>query len=108
MSDFRVLILILVMAAVTIAIRFLPFILFKGKETPEYIGYLGKVLPYSIIAMLVVYCVKDVSVTNKPYGVPELLGILIVAILHIWRRNTLLSIVVGTVCYMLLKQLVFV
>lgn len=108
MSDFRVLILILVMAAVTVAIRFLPFILFKGKETPEYIGYLGKVLPYSIIAMLVVYCVKDVSVTNKPYGVPELLGVLIVAILHIWRRNTLLSIVVGTVCYMLLKQFVFV
>lgn len=108
MSDFRVLILILVMAAVTVAIRFLPFILFKGKETPEYIGYLGRVLPYSIIAMLVVYCVKDVSVTNKPYGVPELLGVLIVAILHIWRRNTLLSIVVGTVCYMLLKQFVFV
>ena len=108
MSDFRVLILILVMAAVTVAIRFLPFILFKGKETPEYIGYLGKVLPYSIIAMLVVYCVKDVSVTNKPYGVPELLGVLIVAILHIWRRNTLLSIAVGTVCYMLLKQFVFV
>lgn len=107
MSDSRVLILIAVMALVTMAIRFIPFILFNGKETPEYINYLGKYLPYSVMAMLVVYCLKDVSVTSKPYGIPELIGVLVVAGLHIWKRNTLLSIVAGTVIYMVLKQLVF-
>ena len=107
MSDSRVLILIAVMALVTMAIRFIPFILFNGKETPEYINYLGKYLPYSVMAMLVVYCLKDVSVTSKPYGIPELIGVLVVAGLHIWKRNTLLSIVTGTVIYMVLKQLVF-
>lgn len=107
MSDSRVLILIAVMALVTMAIRFIPFILFNGKETPEYINYLGKYLPYSVMAMLVVYCLKDVSVTSKPYGIPELMGVLVVAGLHIWKRNTLLSIVAGTVIYMVLKQLVF-
>ena len=108
MSDFRVLILIMVMALVTMAIRFLPFIVFNGRKTPEYIEYLGKYLPYSIIAMLVVYCLKGVSVLNKPYGAPEFIAAGIVALLHIWKRNTLLSIVAGTVCYMLLRQLVFV
>lgn len=108
MSDFRVLILIMVMSLVTMAIRFLPFIVFNGRKTPEYIEYLGKYLPYSIIAMLVVYCLKGVSVLNKPYGAPEFIAVGIVALLHIWKRNTLLSIVAGTVCYMLLRQLVFV
>lgn len=108
MSDFRVIILILVMAGVTMAIRFLPFVVFKGKETPEYIGFLGKHLPYAIIAMLVLYCVKDVSVVKKPYGLPELIGVIVVAGLHAFKRNTLLSIVAGTVVYMLLKQMVFV
>ncbi|MDO4966665.1 MAG: AzlD domain-containing protein [Lachnospiraceae bacterium] len=108
MSDIRVLTLIIVMALVTMMIRFLPFFIFKGNSTPKFISYLGKYLPYSIMAMLVVYCVKDVSVTNKPYGIPELIAIGVVAILHIVKRNTLLSIVCGTVCYMLLKQLVFI
>lgn len=108
MSDFRVLILIMVMSLVTMAIRFLPFIVFNGRKTPEYIEYLGKYLPYSIIAMLVVYCLKGVSVLNEPYGAPEFIAVGIVALLHIWKRNTLLSIVAGTVCYMLLRQLVFV
>lgn len=108
MSDIRVLTLIIVMALVTMMIRFLPFFIFNGNSTPKFISYLGKYLPYSIMAMLVVYCVKDVSVTNKPYGIPELIAIGVVAILHIVKRNTLLSIVCGTVCYMLLKQLVFI
>ena len=107
MSDIRVLILIAVMALVTMAIRFAPFVIFNGKETPEYINYLGKFLPYSIIAMLVVYCLKSVSVLDKPYGFPEFIGVIIVALLHIWKRNTLLSIVAGTVLYMILKQFVF-
>ena len=103
----RVIILIAIMAIVTILLRVLPFVIFNGKETPEYISFLGKYLPYSIIAMLVVYCVKDVSVFSGSHGIPELIAIAVVAGLHIWKRNTLLSIVAGTICYMLLTQLVF-
>ena len=108
MSDLRVLILIVTMSLVTIAIRFAPFLLFKGRKTPEFINYLGKVLPYSIIAMLVVYCVKGVSLINKPHGLPEIIAISAVAGLHIWKRNTLISIVLGTIIYMILKQIVFI
>lgn len=108
MSDSRVFILIVTMALVTIAIRYAPFLLFKGKQTPVFINYLGKVLPYSIIAMLVVYCVKGVSLINKPHGLPEIIAILAVAGLHIWKRNTLISIVLGTVIYMILKQIIFI
>ena len=108
MTDLRVLILILVMAAVTIILRALPFIVLNGKETPEYITYLGKYLPYSIIAMLVVYCVKGVSLVKGSHSIPELIAIAVVAMLHVWKRNTLLSIVTGTILYMVLKQLVFV
>ena len=108
MTDLRVLILILVMAAVTIVLRALPFIVLNGKETPEFITYLGKYLPYSIIAMLVVYCVKGVSLVKGSHGIPELIAIAAVAMLHVWKRNTLLSIVTGTILYMVLKQLVFV
>ena len=100
--------LVVVIALVTAATRFLPFLIFRGKgSTPKLITYLGKVLPFAIIGMLVVYCLKDVQVLSWPHGIPELIGIAIVAALHIWRRNTLLSIGVGTVCYMLLVQLVF-
>ena len=100
--------LVVVIALVTAATRFLPFMIFRGKNpTPKLITYLGKVLPFAIIGMLVVYCLKDVQVLSWPHGIPELIGIAIVAALHIWRRNTLLSIGVGTVCYMLLVQLVF-
>ena len=105
--ELRVIILIAIMAIVTILLRVLPFVIFNGKETPEYISFLGKYLPYSIIAMLVVYCVKDVSVFSGSHGIPELIAIAVVAGLHIWKRNTLLSIVAGTICYMLLTQLVF-
>lgn len=107
MSDYRVLLLIAVMALVTMAIRFAPFIIFNGKKTPVYIEYLGKYLPYSIIGMLVVYCLKGISMVNKPYGAPEFIAVAVTALLHIWKRNTLISIVAGTVCYMLLRQLVF-
>jgi len=105
--DINAIVLIVIMAAVTILIRVSPFIIFNGKETPEYITFLGKYLPYSIIAMLIVYCVKDVSIFEGAHGLPELIAILAVALLHIWKRNTLLSIVAGTVLYMLLTQFVF-
>ena len=100
--------MVIVIAIATAATRFLPFLIFGGKkEPPKIITYLGKVLPCAIMGMLVVYCMKDVTVLSYPYGIPELLGCLVVAGLHIWKRNTLLSIGVGTVSYMLLVQLVF-
>lgn len=93
----------------TIITRFLPFMLFPAsKPTPKYIQYLGKVLPFSVIGLLVVYCLKGVSLTAAPFGAPEGIAVLGVALLHIWKRNTLLSIAGGTILYMLLIQLVFV
>ena len=100
--------IIVVAAVVTAATRFLPFLIFgNGKKTPDIILYLGKVLPYAIMGMLVVYCFKDVAFLAYPYGIPEILGCLAVAVLQLWKRNSLLSIGVGTVFYMLLVQLVF-
>ena len=100
--------LIAVVALVTALLRFLPFLIFgENRQTPPVIAYLGKVLPFATMGMLVVYCLKEVHFTASPFGVPELLGCLTVAGLHIWKRNTLLSIGGGTVFYMLLVQLVF-
>ena len=99
-------VLIAVMAIVTMLLRFLPFIIFT-KNTPEYISYLGKVLPAALIGMLVIYCLKDVSVVDAPHGLPELIAALAVVGLQVWKRNSLLSIFAGTVVYMLLVQLVF-
>ena len=100
--------IIVVASLVTILTRFLPFLIFRGdRKIPDIIVYLGKVLPYAIMGMLVVYCLKDISFLSAPYGIPELLGCMAVALLHIWKRNTLLSIGGGTALYMLLVQLVF-
>ena len=100
--------LVAVVALVTVALRFLPFLIFgEDRKTPPVIAYLGKVLPYAIMGMLVVYCLKDVRLTAAPFGIPELIGCAIVAGLHVWKRNTLLSIGAGTLVYMLLVQLVF-
>lgn len=100
--------LIVVMTLVTMATRFLPFLIFgEHRKTPELILYLGKVLPCAVMGMLVVYCLKDVTFLQAPFGLPELIGIAVVALLHLWKRNSLLSIGVGTVVYMLLVQLVF-
>ena len=98
-------VLISVMSAVTILIRFLPFLVFRNK-TPRYISYLGKVLPQAIIGMLVVYCLKDVSVSVRPYGLPELIAVAVVAAVQIWKRSSLVSILSGTVVYMVLTQTV--
>ena len=100
--------LIAVIALVTAGLRFLPFLIFgEGRKTPPIILHLGKVLPFAIMGMLVVYCLKDVSLTAAPFGIPEAIGVAVVALLHIWKRNTLLSIGGGTVCYMLLVQFLF-
>lgn len=93
----------------TMLTRFLPFMIFGNKrETPKYIKYLGRVLPGAIFAMLVVYCLRNVSVMQYSYGLPELIAIAVTIGLHLWKRQMLLSIAGGTVCYMLLIQLVFV
>ena len=93
---------------VTIATRFLPFLIFcEKRKTPPIIEYLGTVLPCAIMGMLVVYCLKDVSFVKNPFGIPELIACAVVAALHVWKRNSLLSIGGGTVCYMLLVQLIF-
>ena len=103
------LILIAVMAAVTAFVRFSPFILFpEGRKRPRVITYLGTVLPYAVIGMLVVYCLKGVSWVSAPHGIPELLSVAVVAALHHWTGNVLLSIAGGTVLYMVLVQMVFV
>ncbi len=108
MPDLHAAFLIAVMALVTMALRFLPFLIFgEHRQTPLLIAYLGKVLPYAIMGMLVVYCLKDVSFLSAPFGIPEIIGCAVVAGLHVWKRNTLLSIGGGTVCYMLLVQFVF-
>lgn len=98
--------LIGVMALVTALTRFLPFILFR-KNTPAYVSYLGRVLPTAIIGMLVVYCLKDVSLMRAPHGLPELIACACVVAVQVWRRNALISILSGTAVYMLLIRLVF-
>ncbi|MDD6024259.1 MAG: branched-chain amino acid transporter permease [Oscillospiraceae bacterium] len=100
--------IILVTAAVTAALRFLPFLAFPGgRKRPRIITYLGTVLPYGVMAMLVVYCLKNVSILASPHGIPELLGVAAVVVLHLWKKNTLLSIFGGTAFYMVLVQFVF-
>ena len=102
----RAAVLVTVMAAVTMLLRFLPFLVFR-KEPPAYITYLGKVLPPAIIGMLVIYCLKDVSLFARPFGLPELIAVAGVAAVQAWKRNSLISILTGTVLYMVLIRLVF-
>lgn len=100
-------ILIAIMAVVTMLTRFLPFVLFR-KKTPAYIAYLGDILPSAIIAMLVVYCLKDIQFQQAPFGAPEGIASLAVIVLQAWKHNAILSILTGTILYMLLVQLIFV
>lgn len=108
MNKLHSLLIVVIAALVTALTRFLPFWIFGGKrKTPEWILRLGTALPCAIMGMLVVYCLKDISFLSAPYGVPELLGCAAVVLLHVWKRNTLLSIGGGTLLYMLLLQFVF-
>jgi len=102
-------IMILAVALGTIITRFTPFILFpENKELPHNIKYLGKMLPPAMMGLLVVYCLKNVSIANEPHGIPELIAILAIVILHRLKSNVLLSIAGGTIIYMILVQMVFV
>ena len=100
---------IAVCTAATMLTRFLPFVVFSSKDQqpPEVVRYLGRVLPAAIFGMLIVYCLKSVTPFAGSRGIPEAIAVAVTAGLHLWRRNTLLSILAGTVCYMLLVQLVF-
>jgi Predicted branched-chain amino acid permeases (azaleucine resistance) len=100
---------IAVVAFITLCTRALPFLLFRNTESiPRFVTYLGGVLPYAIMGMLIVYCLKSVSVLTYPYGIPEFISVAAVVLLHRWKHNTLLSVGAGTALYMLLVQLVFV
>lgn len=108
MTELHAIATIAVTALITAGLRFLPFLIFgQNRETPAIITYLGQVLPFAIMGMLVVYCLKDVSFTSSPFGIPEAIGCAVVAGLHVWKRSTLLSIGGGTLVYMLLVQFVF-
>lgn len=99
---------IFIIVLATMLTRFLPFLVFPAdKPTPKYIQYLGKVLPSAVFGLLIIYCLKNVSIFSGSRGIPELISIALVIILHLWKRQMLLSIAGGTICYMLLVQLVF-
>lgn len=108
MTDLHTWGVIAIIALVTAALRFLPFVIFNdSKKTPEIIEKLGTILPFAIIGMLVVYCLKEISFTNVSGFLPMLIACFVVGALYIWKRNTLISIISGTICYMVLVQLIF-
>ena len=108
MTTTQHLILIGLIALTTMATRFLPFLLFPaGKDAPPVVRHLGDVLPGAIYSLLLVYCLKNVDIVSGSHGLPEALALAVTAGLHLWKRNMLISISGGTVCYMLLVQLVF-
>ena len=108
MTEYQLWLAVAVIALVTALTRFLPFLAFGGGKTPKIIEKLGGLLPYAIMGMLVVYCLKGISFTAGAGGfLPEIISVAVVCAIHVWRRNTLLSIISGTASYMLLVQLVF-
>lgn len=97
-----------IVALGTLLTRSLPFLLFpERKEIPKIMKYLSDVLPYTMIGILVIYCLKDLSFTTTSYGLPELISIAVIILLHLWKKNTLISIGVGTILYMFLVQKIF-
>ncbi len=105
----QILLTVLVIALTTLATRAIPFLLFPaGKEIPPFVSYLGTVLPFAVIGMLVVYCFKSVSFLTAPHGIPELIAAFFVVAVHRWKHNLLISIGGGTVLYMVLVQMVFI
>ncbi len=108
MTDLHTWLTIATISLVTVAIRFLPFIIFNGKrKTPRIVQKLSKILPCAVIGMLVVYCLKDISFANTAGYLPAIIASFVVGILYVWKRNTLISIICGTVGYMMLVQFIF-
>ena len=100
--------IIAVCALCTFLERAFPFLIFRGKEVPEIVRYLGRVLPMAVMATLVMYCLKGISFASVAGFAPPLIASAVTTLLHLWKRNTMLSICGGTICYMLLIQMVFV
>ncbi|MBO7711832.1 MAG: AzlD domain-containing protein [Lachnospiraceae bacterium] len=109
MVDYRhALLVILVMGLVTLGTRILPVLIFgRSEKVPDFILYLGRVVPYTAMGLLIVYCLKDVSLFSGSHALPEIIALAAVAGSYLWRRNTILSVVVGTIVYMVLVQAVF-
>lgn len=109
MTQMQAFITIMMCVLGTMVTRFLPFLIFpENKETPEIVKYLGSVLPYAVIGLLVVYCLKDTPVLTGSHGIPELIATVFIVIVHSWKKNVLLSIAGGTLIYMALVQFVFI
>ena len=107
MTDLHGILMVAVIALVTAGLRFLPFAVLRGRETPKFVSYLGTVLPFAIMGMLVVYCLRNISFGAGETFLPEILACIAVVVIHVWKRNTLFSILSGTILYMVLVQLVF-
>ncbi len=107
-NNLYILLTIAVMSLLTALLRFAPFLIFGGKrDVPKMIEYLSNVLPAAIMGMLIVYCLRNVDIMSGSHGLPELFAIAVVVILHLWKKNTILSIASGTAVYMILIQTVF-
>ena len=101
-------VVLIAMGAVTLATRILPVLIFgRGEKVPDYIMYLGRVVPYTAMGLLIVYCLRNISLSDAPHGLPEVIALGIVSGTYLWKRNTILSVVIGTVIYMLMVQLIF-
>ena len=109
MTDYRhAMIVIIVMGLAVLATRIVPVLIFgRGEKVPEFILYLGRVVPYTAMGLLIVYCLRDMPVLEAPHGLPELISLAVVTVTYLWRRNTILSVVIGTALYMFLVQSVF-
>ncbi len=109
MTDTRhAMIVIVVMGLAVLATRIVPVLIFgRGEKVPEFILYLGRVVPYTAMGLLIVYCLRDVPVLDSPHGLPEILSLAVVTVTYLWKRNTIFSVVTGTVLYMFLVQSVF-
>lgn len=106
MTDTRhAMIVIVVMGLAVLATRIVPVLIFgRGEKVPEFILYLGRVVPYTAMGLLIVYCLRDVPVLDSPHGLPEILSLAVVTVTYLWKRNTIFSVVTGTVLYMFLVQ----
>ncbi|PDY31556.1 branched-chain amino acid transporter permease [Bacillus thuringiensis] len=108
MSIFQQIITISMVVLGTMLTRFLPFVVFPSdRPTPQYVQYLGRVLPSAVIGLLVIYCFKNVNLFTGSHGIPELIAVALVMVLHLWKRQMLLSIAGGTIIYMVLVQFLF-
>ena len=109
MVDYKhAMLILLVMGAVTFATRIVPVLIFgRGEKVPDVIMYLGKVVPFTAMGLLIVYCLRDTHVLTGSHAIPEILAMAVVALSYLWKRNSILSIVTGTIVYMLLVQKVF-